>query len=81
MPIFWKPFKVHRVNLSLANLHFDGRNFGGLYLPHPTFVFNKICWVIFSLEFSYCGKFFMLIQVAWNVWKQFEVQNPTIFGL
>jgi len=59
----------------------DGCNFGGLYLLHQMLVFNKICWVFFPLKSSYCGKIFMSIQVVLNVWEQFEVQNPGIFGL
>jgi len=60
---------------------FDGCNFRRLYLFHPMFIFNKICWIMFHLKSSYCGKNSMSIQVVLNVWEQFKIQNPNIFGL
>jgi len=35
---------------------------------------------MFPLKSSYCGKIFISIQLALNVWEQFEVQNPDILG-
>ncbi len=63
-----------------STLHYDGCNFGGLYLFQKVFIFNQICWVLFPLRSSYCGKIFMPIQVVLNAWEQFEVQNPDIFA-
>ena len=45
------------------------------------FVFNKICWVMFFLKSSNCGKIFIATQVVLNVWKQFEVRNSDFFAL
>jgi len=78
--MFWELIEVHKFNLSLQNciwwLHFKG-----LYLLHHIFVLNKICLDMFPLNSSYCGIIFISIQGVWNVWEQFEVQNPDIFGL
>ena len=42
---------------------------------------NKICWILFPIKCTYCGKIFMSIQVVSNAWQQFEVQNTDIFAL
>jgi len=78
--MFWEPIEVHR-SLWVHKTTFDGCNFGGLYLFHKMFVFNKICCAVFPLKSSYCGEIFMSIRVVLNFWEQFEVQNPDIFGL
>jgi len=44
-------------------------------------VFNQMCWIMFSLKSSYCGKIPMPIQGVLNVWEQFKVQNPNLWGL
>jgi len=58
---------VHRLNMTSLNCIFFGCSFGGLYLLHPIFAFNKICWVMFLLKSIYCDKIFMSIQVVLNV--------------
>jgi len=35
---------------------------------------------MFFWKSTYFGKIFRPIQVVLNVWEQFEVQNPNIFG-
>ncbi len=68
-----------RSSIWVHQTAFDGCNFGGFYLLHSKFVFNKICWVMFPLKSSYCGKIFMSIQVVLNVREQFKVLNSDIF--
>jgi len=70
-----------QVQLEFTTLHWDGCNFGGLYLFHQMTIFNKICWIFFPIKSTYCGKIFKSIQVFLNAWEQFEVQNPNIFAL
>jgi len=79
--IFWNPFKVHDFNwsspkciLMLATLE------ACISLIHCLFSI-KICQITFPMKPSYCNKIFMSIQVVLNVWDQFKVQNPNIFGL
>jgi len=76
---FLKAIWISQVQFEFTKLHFDD-NFKGLYLLHPMFFSNKICWIMFPLKSNYCRKKFMSIQVL-NVWEQFKVQNPDIFGL
>ena len=76
-----RAIRSSQVQFEFTSLHYDGCNFGGLYLSHQMFVFNKNCWVLFPIKPSYCGEIFMSIQVVLNVWEHFEVQNPDIFAL
>jgi len=39
-------------SIQVHQTTFDGYNFEGLYLLHPLFVYNKICWVMFPLKSS-----------------------------
>jgi len=66
---------------SIHQIAFDGCNFEVLYLLYPMLVFNIIYWITFSIQYSFCGKIFMSIQVVLNIWEQFKVQNPDIFLL
>jgi len=76
-----KAIQSSQVQFEFTTLHWDGCNFGGLSLFHQMLVFNQICWVLFPMKSTYCGKIFMSIQVVLNAWNQFEVLNLDICAL
>jgi len=54
-----------QVQFEFTKLHWDGCNFGGLYLFHQMLVFNKIYWMTFPLKSSYCGKISCQSKLFW----------------